>query len=181
MNHIAIALLAGLFVGCTSPHPHLASTNLQPQLATPTAPHPRTARMANTDRIMPVLTELTLGPAESHEFVFHRLNYQGPADVLPQVMVYLGKGQDQIEAGQHFRVELFADHFGQAPFATITPPCVSISIAEPPAWQDHQGALRLTVITGTIRFTTISVEVYTGSELYHLDLVAPCLSVLPGK
>ena len=113
---------------------------------------------------------VTLQEGESYDFVFDRLDYQGKQSILPQVVLYLGKGVGQIRQDQHFTFQLFSNNFTERPFATGTDPIVSrsmVSSAHGNAWQDMQGALRLTVTSGTITFSSLWIKVYTGTEVYQ--------------
>lgn len=113
---------------------------------------------------------VTLQEGESYDFVFDRLDYQGTQSILPQVVLYLGKGVGQIRQDQHFTFQLFSNNFTEQPFATGTDPIVSrsmVSSAHGNAWQDMQGALRLTVTSGTITFNSLWIKVYTGTEVYQ--------------
>ena len=144
-------------------------------------PHQAALNLPNSDiqnaksQIAP-LTELTLRKSESHEFAFESMNYEGKKIILPQIGVYLETSPFQLEPNQHFTVELFSCDFAEAPFETIKSPFLSrsmVSSAYHNAWQNRKGALRLTVTSGTITFTSLRIWVYTGSDSYYLILVSP--------
>ena len=122
------------------------------------------------------LPKLVLQKGASHDFVFDRMDYEGKRDILPQIVVSLDGDIDQLRADQSFTLELFSNNCAERPFETIASPCVAksmVSSAYGDAWQDRHGALRLTVTSGTITFTSLWIRVYTGSEVYRLTLISP--------
>ena len=127
---------------------------------------------------------VTLKEGESFDFRFEGLDYQRKQSILPQVVVYFGKGVGQIEEGRHFAYRLFSDDFTEEPFSAGTDPIVSrsmVSSAHGNAWQDLQGVIRLTVTSGTITVASLRITVYTGSDVYESTFrLAPATPVSDG-
>ena len=64
---------------------------------------------------------VTLKEGESFDFRFDGLDYQRKQSILPQVVVYFGKGVGQIEEGRHFAYRLFSDDFTDGTLTGWTP------------------------------------------------------------
>ena len=118
-------------------------------------------------------SKIVLKAGESCEIIFDRLEYKRKHSALPQVSLILHKGMSDLEPGQYFTFQAYSNTFDEKPFLVGGAPCQSSSMVSESngnAWQDRQGALRITAVSGTIAFSNIEVTVNTGKETYSSNI-----------
>jgi hypothetical protein len=108
-------------------------------------------------------------------------------DTLPPIRPDTGVNQqgftaflgasNPLDPGDAIRVELFADNFAQPPFYsrefTVPTTLFAATIISQPGWQDLQGRLSLTMVSGTAILERLPARVIRDNLLYEADVVIP--------
>ena len=112
----------------------------------------------------------TLTSGETFTLEFNDLTFAEASSTQPQAGVTVNLGGDILDSGENIRLELFedtldgtlifeehfdspTDHFGVTGFSGTT-------------WQDLQGVIRLTMLSGSVDLASIYVRKYTGQEKF---------------
>ena len=126
---------------------------------------------------------LQLGAGESYTYVFTSLDYLGPS--TPGVLGGLDFGArfdgDLFDPGDSIRMEMFEGTLQEAPFAanTFTGASAPLDVLNlqasqfPSHWNDLQGAVRLTVLTGSANLARIGVSAELGPSSYGNFVAVP--------
>jgi len=89
---------------------------------------------------------------------------------------------DGLSAGESLRLQIFENSFSEPPVLTklLNGPVTDMTIggSQPDAWQDLQGAFRLTMVSGSVEFTGISVNAVKETLVYSTVVPVPEPSAL---
>ncbi len=106
-------------------------------------------------------------------------------DTLPPIRPDTGVNQqgftaflaasDPLDPGDAIRVELFPDNFAQPPFYSrefnVPTTLFAATIISEPGWQDLQGRLSLTMVSGTAILERLPARVIRDNLLYEADVI----------
>jgi hypothetical protein len=130
--------------------------------------------------------QLTLNAGDVYSYEFSSLPgptpYAGGAVVSG--LVYLTLSPATLQAGNVLRYEMFEDGFSQAPIfsRTLTGPTDDsgpyVGVANG-AWQDRQGAIRITALSGSATIDTIQLVSFEAGGRFGLQYYSSVLTPVP--
>ncbi|HKQ36442.1 MAG TPA: PEP-CTERM sorting domain-containing protein [Verrucomicrobiae bacterium] len=129
----------------------------------------------------------TSGPAQQllssgDTFTYNFLNLQnfgdGYASSNPRGFTTFYIDPAQSTPGATYRVELFENNTGEAPIGTVNG-TGNVTANSVNAWQDLNGAVRVTVTSGNVYFQNVAVNVYRPTGLGDYELYSSGLVPVP--
>jgi hypothetical protein len=133
-----------------------------------------------------VRADVSLGTGEVFVYTFNSLTFAQVASggLDPRSKVGITFTADKMFSGEQLKLEIFEGSLADTPFGaniftgTGSPPfgtaAVSLTIFDPnPHWQDLQGTVRLTMLSGSVSFSQMDFTAQIGSGLYSATFPVP--------
>ncbi|TVT46771.1 MAG: PEP-CTERM sorting domain-containing protein [Denitromonas halophila] len=110
----------------------------------------------------------TLYSGDSAEYSFNSLAFADTASYMAQGGATIQFSGDLLDNGDAVRLEAFEDAADSSPFYTntFTNPTDHFGFTYGNRWQDLNGALKLTVLSGSVNVHSISYQVIAGGNRY---------------
>lgn len=140
--------------------------------------------------ILPVTVQqaraVVLQTGQFFDLQFTNLPYDSPTDNSPPDQDFIGISDLRLSIGAVFRVELFADNTSQSPFQAFDRYGSGGQSVNSTSWQDLQGVVRVTSITGIVDWAAMGIGVSkAGGQYWKLfpmpPTAPPLISISPSN
>lgn len=135
---------------------------------------------------LPARADVLLGTGDVFTYTFDSLSFAqvAPGGLDPRSSVGITFTADTMSSNEELKVELFEDSVADAPFGSnifmgLGPPPGSLAAVSftqfdsTPHWQDLQGTIRLTMLSGSVSFNVLNFTAQIGSDLYSGTFAVP--------
>ena len=133
----------------------------------------------------PAHSQLILNAGETYTFSFSSLPYAGfvnPQNYAPAGQCSVTWQVGTLEMGEELRLDMFETSLAEAPIGTATFTnrfSSSGGAIVQDAWQDRQGAIRLSMLSGSLAIETIGFQVYILRDSTHMDVYEQMFTPVP--
>lgn len=123
-----------------------------------------------------------LGPGDTYSYSFSNLNYGGElGGGKPQASFSAHFTGDLLDPGESVRLEMFESSLSDSPVASLDVTALTTARSRadlfvgtnPLPWLDFQGAVRFTMLSGSVGLASVGVNTMIGTSSYGVLTAVP--------